>query len=103
MLDIKKILYQITRNKIFNVNVSEPFNNQSLNFLSDFSKELKKEKKNYKYPDLIYLIFWTSYKKIKEVKEKFISKNIRLGRGLIFHICPSNVPTNFVYSFFLDY
>ena len=100
MLDRKKILYQITRNKRFNVNVSEPFNNQSLNFLSDFSKELKKEKKNYKYPDLIYLIFWTSYKKIKEVKEKFISKNIRLGRGLIFHICPSNVPTNFIYSFF---
>ena len=46
MLDRKKILYQITRNKRFNVNVSEPFNNQSLNFLSDFSKELKKEKKN---------------------------------------------------------
>ena len=100
MLDKKKILHQITKNKRFNINVSEPFNNQSLNFLSDFSKELKKEKKNYKYPDLIYLIFWTSYKKIKEVKEKFISKNIRLGRGLIFHICPSNVPTNFIYSFF---
>ena len=100
MLDKKKILYQITKNKRFNINVSEPFNNQSLDFLSDFSKELKKEKKNYKYPDLIYLIFWTSNKKIKEVKEKSISKNIRLGRGLIFHICPSNVPTNFIYSFF---
>ena len=100
MLDKKKILYQITKNKRFNINVLEPFNNQSLDFLSDFSKELKKEKKNYKYPDLIYLIFWTSNKKIKEVKEKSISKNIRLGRGLIFHICPSNVPTNFIYSFF---
>ncbi len=100
MLDKKKILYQITKNKRFNINVSEPFNNQSIDFLSDFSKELKKEKKIYKFPDLIYLIFWTSYKKIGEAKKKFLSRNIRLGRGLIFHICPSNVPTNFIYSFF---
>ena len=100
MLDKKKTLYQITKNKRFNINVSEPFNNQSIDFLSDFSKELKKEKKIYKFPDLIYLIFWTSYKKIGEAKKKFLSRNIRLGRGLIFHICPSNVPTNFIYSFF---
>jgi len=25
-----------------------------------------------------------------------------LGRGLIFHICPSNIPTNFIYSFFFS-
>ena len=100
MLDKKKTLYQITKNKRFNINVSEPFNNQSIDFLSDFSKELKKEKKIYKFPDLIYLVFWTSYKKIGEAKKKLLSKNIRLGRGLIFHICPSNVPTNFIYSFF---
>ncbi len=100
MLDKKKTIYQITKNKRFNINVSEPFNNQSIDFLSDFSKELKKEKKIYKFPDLIYLVFWSSYKKIGEVKKKFLSSNIRLGRGLIFHICPSNVPTNFIYSFF---
>ena len=100
MLDKKKTLYQITKNKRFNINVSEPFNDQSIDFLSDFSKELKKEKKIYKFPDLIYLVFWSSYKKIGEVKKKFLSSNIRLGRGLIFHICPSNVPTNFIYSFF---
>ena len=30
----------------------------------------------------------------------FKSNKLRVGRGLIFHICPSNVPTNFAYSFF---
>ena len=100
MLDKKKILYQITKNKNFNINVSIPFSNLTINFLKDFSNELKKERKIYQYPDLIYLIFWTNHKKIKEIKDKFTSKNIKLGRGLIFHITPSNVPTNFIYSFF---
>ena len=78
----------------------EPFNNLSIDFLGDFSMELKSDKKIYKFPDLIYLVFWTNYKKVKELKERFTSKNMRLGRGLIYHICPSNVPTNFIYSFF---
>jgi len=100
MLDKKKILYKITKNKNFNINVSIPFNDLTINFLKDFSILLKKERKIYQYPDLIYLIFWTNHKKIKEIKDKFTSKNIKLGRGLIFHITPSNVPTNFIYSFF---
>jgi|TARA_B100001971_G_scaffold80536_1_gene74301 hypothetical protein len=100
MLDRKKTLYKITKNRKFNINVMEPFNNLSIDFLDDFSKEIKKNQRIYKFPDLIYLVFWTNYKKVKEVKEKLISKNLRLGRGLIYHICPSNVPTNFIYSFF---
>jgi len=45
-------------------------------------------------------MFWCTNKKILEAKKNFSENYIRLGRGLIFHICPSNVPTNFVYSFF---
>jgi len=100
MLDKKKTLYKITKNRKFNINVMEPFDNLSINFLDDFSRELKSNKKIYKFPDLIYLVFWTNYKKVKKLKERFISKDMRLGRGLIYHICPSNVPTNFIYSFF---
>ena len=100
MLDKKKILYETTHNKKFTINVSEPFDSKVVNFLDDFSNELKKQKKIYNFPDLVYLIFWTNYNKIQELKNKFTNKNISLGRGLIFHICPSNVPTNFIYSFF---
>ena len=100
MLDKKKKLYRITKNKKFEINVSIPFNNYVIGFLNDFSNELKKQKKIYKFPDLIYLISWTNYKKIRKLEKQFTNKNIRLGRGLIFHICPSNVPTNFIYSFF---
>ena len=69
-------------------------------FVNDFSNALKKQKKIYSYPDLIYLIFWCAKKKIENLAKNISNEQIRLGRGLIFHICPSNVPTNFVYSFF---
>ena len=37
-------------------------------------------------------------KNILNLKKKFSSKELRLGLGLIFHVTPSNVPTNFAYS-----
>ena len=100
MLNKKKITFQITKNKNFTVKVSEPFNNLVVSFLNDFSNELKKRKKIYRYPDLLYLIIWCRKKKIENYENFFLNDQIRLGRGLIFHICPSNVPTNFIYSFF---
>ena len=95
-----KVLKKIFKGKEFRLIVKAPLNDQAINFLDEFSKELKKLKQVYSYPDLVYLIFWCREKKIKDLK-KFIHKNeTRLGRGLVFHICPSNVPTTFVYSFF---
>ncbi len=87
--DIKK--FKIIRN--------EPFNKLALEFLNDFSKFLKLEKEIYKFPDLMNLVFWTRKKELLRYKYKITSEEIRIGRGLAFHICPSNVPTNFVYSF----
>ena len=100
MLDKQEILYQVTGNKNFNIKISEPFNQLSIEFLNDFSNNLKKYNKINSYPDLIYLMFWCRRKKIENLAKDFKSNKLRLGRGLIFHICPSNVPTNFVYSFF---
>ena len=68
--------------------------------MDEFSKELKKLKETNQYPDLVYLIYWCRKNKIEKLKNFNFSDQIRLGRGLIFHICPSNIPTNFIYSFF---
>ena len=100
MLDKQEILYQVTGNKNFNIKISEPFNQLSIEFLNDFSNNLKKYNKINSYPDLIYLMFWCRRKKIESLAKDFKSNKLRIGRGLIFHICPSNVPTNFAYSFF---
>lgn len=84
-------------NKNFKIKSFEAFNKLAMNFLSDLAREIKEDKIARKFPDLIYLMFWCN-KQIKLINTK--KKNfLVLGRGLVFHICPSNVPVNFVYSF----
>ena len=100
MLGNIKILFKITKNKKFKIKISKPFDEISYKFLVDFSNELKKSKKIYEFPELFYLMFWCNKKNIDKLKKKHTSEKIRFGRGLVFHICPSNVPTNFIYSFF---
>ncbi len=87
--------------KNLKINVNKPFNLKVLNFLKDFSQEIKKDKVSYKYPNLVYLMLWCSKNNIKKIKDSFHDHEFRLGRGLVFHICPNNVPVNFIYSFFL--
>ena len=97
ILDKEIFEHTILGSKKLELKISKPLNNLALNFLSEFSKELRKFNKINLYPDLIYLVFWCG-------KNKNLTSNhnnyLRLGRGIIFHICPSNVPTNFIYSFF---
>ncbi len=93
------ILRKITKNKKFSIYINNPFNNLAINFISEFSNELRKNSKN-KNLDLDYLSLWCSKKKIIKLKKEIYVSELRFGRGLIFHICPSNVPTNFIYSFF---
>ena len=103
MLDKNKIIRGLIENKNFNIKVFKPFCDLVKDFLNDFSNELKSRKETYSYPNLIYLTIWASKKNLKKLEKKFTSNQIRLGRGLIFHICPSNVPTNLYTHFFSDY
>lgn len=96
----KKDLSQIeflVGDKKFNNNFLSPYNKVVCKFLDEFSAELKKKKYN-KYSDLKSLAFWCREKNINKLKANFNYKEIKKGRGLVFHITPSNVPTNFVYS-----
>lgn len=75
------------------------FNDHAINFFSDLSFELKKNKLVLKSPDLFFLMMWCTKKNLTNNKEKYKLSSLRIGRGIIFHICPSNVPLNFFYSF----
>lgn len=78
----------------------EPFADEMLAFLSEVSRELLKDARGRQYSDVVTFAFWIRLASVKKLKEQyaFHDNNIHLGRGVAFHIAPSNVPVNFAYS-----
>lgn len=77
----------------------QPFDFLIIEFLKDFSNELDKQNKNKSYSDIKALSFFCRKNNILIFKNKFHNNEIiRFGLGLVFHITPSNIPTNFAYS-----
>lgn len=83
------------------LDVNRPFNESSINFLEDLSKEIKTIKNISRYPDLVYLMIWCTKKNLNGLKQKYKANSFKIGRGLVFHVCPNNVPLNFIYSFII--
>ena len=97
MKNNRDIEYLVGNNSISNMAI-EPYNDEVCNFLGDFSKMLFKSKYANKYSDLKTLAFWCRKNQILKLKSKFSITENRLGLGLVFHVTPSNIPTNFAYS-----
>lgn len=76
----------------------KPFDNSVCEFLDCFSKDLFKISKKLNRPDIMSLAFWCRKNNLLKLKEKYNKEKISKGLGLIFHITPSNIPTNFAYS-----
>ena len=76
-----------------------PFSSEIIAYLNDLSKLLNKDPRVRQYPDVATFAFFCRKANISKLKEKFSDiANIRLGRGVIFHVAPSNVPVNFAFS-----
>lgn len=76
-----------------------PFADNVIEFLNALSGVLLKDRMSRLYPDVITFAFFCRKANILALKEKYTSVNeLRLGRGILFHIAPSNVPINFGYS-----
>ena len=82
------------------VHVRIPFDDIIVDFLHEVSKELMNEKEAREYADVVTLGFWLRKASLMKLKERFHrqSGNVHLGKGLAFHIAPSNVPVNYAYS-----
>lgn len=93
--DIEYLVGKKSKLNIF----QNPFNTNVVNFLNDFSKKLDKSLKRKMYPDIKALSFFCRKQHILSLKKKHTDENaVRFGIGLLFHITPSNIPTNFAYS-----
>jgi hypothetical protein len=97
MKDYKEINYLVGKKAKLDAFIS-PFNNKIVTFLDDLSKSINSFNKK-KLPDLKALSFFCRKNNILILKNKHFDPNaIRFGLGLLFHITPSNIPTNFAYS-----
>lgn len=67
-------------------------------FIAELSAELLKSPLSRAMPDLAALAFWGRKANLQKLKKEFGDSTGRLGRGLCFHITPSNIPVNFAFS-----
>lgn len=84
--------------KIKSVRPCEPFDDKVLEYLSAVSKHLLALSDAKSYPDVMTFAFFCRKANLMLLKEKYKGTGYRMGRGLVFHIAPSNVPVNFAYS-----
>lgn len=85
-----------------NVPTKKPFDENVISFLNDLSKELMQDRMAKAFPDVVTLGFWLRKSSVMKLKERFsdIDDCSKIGRGVAFHIAPSNVPVNYAYSLF---
>ncbi len=86
--------------KIASVPALVPFDDRIIDFLNDVSKEIMNDRRSRAYPDVITFGFWIRKASTLKIKQRFEINDgcFHIGRGVAFHIAPSNVPVNFAYS-----
>ena len=80
--------------------VKTPFDKDVLDYLDCVSKKLLSSPASKLYPDVITFAFWIRRASINTYKNAIVSKEGQrvVGRGVVFHVAPSNVAVNFAYS-----
>ncbi len=74
-----------------------PFAEPVVSFFNDLSKLVMKRGRI--YSDVMTFGFWCRKAALLKEKSKYNGLDSRLGRGIVFHSTPSNVPVNCAFSF----
>lgn len=72
------------------------FSEQATVFLNELSMQLFKTGRL--YSDVVTFAYWCRKSAVTSYKKQYEDARTRLGRGLAFHIAPSNVPVNFAFT-----
>ncbi|MCI9050813.1 MAG: acyl-CoA reductase [Lachnospiraceae bacterium] len=82
-----------------------PYAIECYDFLDSLSKAICNDREAKQYSDIMTFAFWLRKANILRLKEEYNHRNNQnifgfktIGKGLIFHIAPSNVPINFAYT-----
>lgn len=72
----------------------------TVEFMGAFSRNLLKDPRTKGYVDVTSYAFWIRNASLRQIKEHYYPHvESKMGRGVAFHIAPSNVPINFAVSF----
>jgi hypothetical protein len=74
------------------------FSEKAVGFLSALSSEILKDRRSRNNADVMSYAYWIRKAALEYAKEKHTDYQSRIGRGVAFHIAPSNVPVNFAVS-----
>ncbi len=75
-----------------------PFSDKVIDYLDSLSKKLNKNDQTRLHPDVATFAFFCRKANLLQLKKRYNDDLVKLGRGIVFHIAPSNVPVNFAYS-----
>ena len=80
-----------------------PFSSEITDYLNALSIEINKDPNIQEFPDVRTFSFFCRKANLLLLKKKYHNCGVlKLGRGLVFHIAPSNVPVNFAFSLMIS-
>ena len=74
------------------------FSAEAVTFLTALSARILADAEAKAYPDVVTLGFWCRPAALRQMQRGYEAEKNRIGRGIVFHIAPSNVAVNFAYS-----
>ncbi len=81
-----------------NLPARAPFDDALVDYLDAVSRILLHAPAAKAYPDVVTFAFWCRKASVRTLQKNCADLTRRLGRGVAFHIAPSNVAVNFAYS-----
>ena len=86
-------------NRFVQLPVEKPFSENAISFLNALSGILRKDNRTKDFPEIITFSFFCRKANLIQLKKQYYPNNkTRTGKGIAFHITPSNVPLNAAYS-----
>lgn len=75
-----------------------PYSTGVIEFLSALSRTLLMRPDSRQYPDIAAFAYWCRSANLSRLARDFDARHKRIGRGLVLHIAPGNVPVNFAFT-----
>ena len=75
-----------------------PFDGAARGFLAQLSARMMADAATRTMPDVMSFAWWCRKANIERLAKTYDNAELRIGRGLAFHVTPTNVPVNFAFS-----